>query len=92
MTLTPDSHFYNIPVNVNYSAVQVPTNVYDLSPPVAEAISWSEKLDETFTQNYRFELAFIFAPPPEYICRPLPLTTYSRHTHSSCSVKFVTYI
>lgn len=55
MTLTPDSHFYNIPVNINYSSVQVPTNVYDLSPDVAEAISWSENLDETFTQNYRLD-------------------------------------
>ncbi|XP_033217688.1 voltage-dependent calcium channel subunit alpha-2/delta-3 isoform X2 [Belonocnema kinseyi] len=57
MTLTPDSHFYNIPVNINYSSVQVPTNVYDLSSDVAEAISWSENLDETFTQNYRSDPA-----------------------------------
>ncbi|XP_043483150.1 voltage-dependent calcium channel subunit alpha-2/delta-3 isoform X1 [Leptopilina heterotoma] len=57
MTLTPDSHFYNIPVNINYSSVQIPTNVYDLSHPVAEAISWSEELDETFRQNYRSDPA-----------------------------------
>ncbi|XP_051159665.1 voltage-dependent calcium channel subunit alpha-2/delta-3 isoform X3 [Leptopilina boulardi] len=57
MTLTADSHFYNIPVNINYSSVQIPTNVYDLSHPVAEAISWSEGLDETFRQNYRSDPA-----------------------------------
>ena len=55
MILVNDSHFYNIPVNVEYSSVHVPTNVYDLSPAVAEAISWSESLDETFRQNYRFD-------------------------------------
>lgn len=60
MTLTADSHFYNIPVNINYSSVQIPTNVYDLSHPVAEAISWSEGLDETFRQNYRFVMILMF--------------------------------
>ncbi|XP_015127549.1 voltage-dependent calcium channel subunit alpha-2/delta-3 isoform X1 [Diachasma alloeum] len=57
MALNPDSHFYNIPVNTSYSAVHIPTNVYDLSPIVAHAINWSEKLDEVFTQNYRSDPA-----------------------------------
>jgi VWA N-terminal. len=30
MELHPDNRFYNIPVNLNYSAVHVPTNIYDL--------------------------------------------------------------
>ena len=30
MELYPDNRFYNIPVNLNYSIVHVPTNVYDL--------------------------------------------------------------
>lgn len=29
MKLTPNEHFYNMPVNVTHSAVHVPTNVYD---------------------------------------------------------------
>ena len=29
MVLTPSKHFYSIPVNTSYSAVHVPTNVYD---------------------------------------------------------------
>jgi hypothetical protein len=28
MELYPDSRFYNIPVNLNYSIVHVPTNIY----------------------------------------------------------------
>jgi hypothetical protein len=30
MELHPDNRFYNIPVNLDYSIVHVPTNVYDL--------------------------------------------------------------
>lgn len=33
MILTPNKHFYNIPVNISYSAVHVPTNVYDQGIP-----------------------------------------------------------
>jgi len=29
MELYPDNRFYDIPVNLNYSIVHVPTNVYD---------------------------------------------------------------
>jgi hypothetical protein len=29
MALTPNSHFYNIPVNTSFSSVHVPTNVFD---------------------------------------------------------------
>ena len=57
MELTPDSHFYNIPVNTSYSSVHIPTNVYDLRPAVVEAISWSEELDDVFRQNYKSDPA-----------------------------------
>lgn len=57
MELTSDSHFYNIPVNTNYSSVHVPTNVWDLSPAVIEAIDWSEALDGIFRQNYKSDPA-----------------------------------
>ncbi|XP_043273929.1 voltage-dependent calcium channel subunit alpha-2/delta-3 isoform X2 [Venturia canescens] len=57
MELTSDSHFYNIPVNTNYSSVHVPTNVWDLGPAVIEAIDWSEALDDIFRQNYKSDPA-----------------------------------
>ncbi|XP_057337277.1 voltage-dependent calcium channel subunit alpha-2/delta-3 isoform X3 [Microplitis mediator] len=55
--LNPDSHFYNIPVNTNYSSVHIPTNVYDLLPSVKDAIKWSEALNDVFRQNYRSDPA-----------------------------------
>lgn len=39
-------------VNVNMSAVHVPTNVYEGASPVIRAIKWSEALDRTFINNY----------------------------------------
>ncbi|XP_031833886.1 ca[2+] channel Muscle-specific alpha2/delta subunit isoform X3 [Nomia melanderi] len=55
--LTPDSHFYNIPVNTSFSSVHIPTNVYDLSPAVLEDIKKTESLDYTFRQNYESDPA-----------------------------------
>lgn len=57
MELTPDSHFYNIPVNTSFSSVHIPTNVYDLSPAVAEDIKKTEILDYIFRQNYESDPA-----------------------------------
>lgn len=31
ISVTPNSHFHDIPVNVSHSSVHVPTNVYDRS-------------------------------------------------------------
>jgi len=53
MVLTANKHFSGIPVNVSYSSVHVPTNVYDGEPKVINAIDWSRKLDETFKDNYQ---------------------------------------
>lgn len=57
MTLDPDTHFYNISVNTTHSSVHVPTNVYDKSPSVLEALQWSEYLDEVFVANYNADPA-----------------------------------
>ncbi|XP_076235530.1 voltage-dependent calcium channel subunit straightjacket isoform X5 [Calliopsis andreniformis] len=40
------------PVNLNMSAVHVPTNVYERASNVIRAIKWSEALDRTFINNY----------------------------------------
>lgn len=53
MVLTANKHFFNIPVNTSYSAVHVPTNVYDGAPEVMRAIKWSQDLDRIFIHNYR---------------------------------------
>ncbi|XP_033611024.1 voltage-dependent calcium channel subunit alpha-2/delta-3 isoform X2 [Cryptotermes secundus] len=53
MILTPNKHFYNIPVNTSHSAVHVPTNVYDQAPDILKAIKWSENLNEIFIRNYQ---------------------------------------
>ncbi|KAI4455354.1 voltage-dependent calcium channel subunit alpha-2/delta-related [Holotrichia oblita] len=52
LPLYPDPHFYNIPVNINHSAVHVPSNVYDRSKEVIKGIKWSESLDNIFKSNY----------------------------------------
>lgn len=57
MELTSDSHFYNIPVNTSFSSVHIPTNVYDMSPPVVNDIKKTEILDNIFRQNYESDPA-----------------------------------
>ncbi|CAH0548637.1 unnamed protein product [Brassicogethes aeneus] len=53
LPLYRNRHFYNIPVNTNYSAVHVPSNVYDRAKNVISGIIWSEELDKTFRNNYK---------------------------------------
>lgn len=57
MYLDKDTHFYDIAVNTTHSSVHVPTNVYDRSPRVIEALRWSEALDTVFVQNYQSDPA-----------------------------------
>ncbi|XP_030025164.1 voltage-dependent calcium channel subunit alpha-2/delta-3 isoform X4 [Manduca sexta] len=51
--LQANSHFSNIPVNINFSSVHVPTNVYAWAPEVIKGIHWSEGLDTHFINNYQ---------------------------------------
>ncbi|XP_045467080.1 voltage-dependent calcium channel subunit alpha-2/delta-3-like isoform X2 [Harmonia axyridis] len=51
----PNRRFYNIPVNTNFSAVHVPSNVYERSKDVLTGIIWSEELDKTFRNNYKLD-------------------------------------
>lgn len=57
MYFNQDTHFYNISVNTTHSSVHVPTNIYDRSPDVVEALHWSNELDEVFVQNYNSDPA-----------------------------------
>ncbi|XP_028138725.2 voltage-dependent calcium channel subunit alpha-2/delta-3 [Diabrotica virgifera virgifera] len=57
MTFNNDTHFYNIAVNTNYSAVHVPMYIYDKDPNVSFHIQWSEKLDNIFISNYKIDPA-----------------------------------
>lgn len=47
-----NSYHFGGPVNLNMSAVHVPTNVYKRATNVLRAIKWSEALDRTFINNY----------------------------------------
>ncbi|XP_024083001.1 voltage-dependent calcium channel subunit alpha-2/delta-3 isoform X2 [Cimex lectularius] len=53
LIVTPNSHFFNIPVNTSVSSVHVPTNVYDRAPDVIHGIKWSANLDDIFIGNYK---------------------------------------
>ncbi|XP_018322592.1 voltage-dependent calcium channel subunit alpha-2/delta-3 isoform X2 [Agrilus planipennis] len=57
MAVNHDTHFYNLPVNTSFSAVHVPTNVYDRHEEPETFIKWSEVLDEVFRQNYKSDPA-----------------------------------
>ncbi|XP_063823520.1 voltage-dependent calcium channel subunit alpha-2/delta-3 isoform X3 [Ostrinia nubilalis] len=46
-------HFSDIPVNINFSSVHIPTNVYAWAPEVIKGIHWSEGLDTHFINNYQ---------------------------------------
>jgi voltage-dependent calcium channel alpha-2/delta-3 len=50
--LTKSRHFGQSEVNVSMGAVHVPSNVYDGSTDVMNAIYWSEHLDRIFINNY----------------------------------------
>ncbi|KAF6216162.1 hypothetical protein GE061_000501 [Apolygus lucorum] len=52
MELGPDYHFYNYYVNTSFSAVHVPTDVFDRGQIVREGLRWSDGLDEVFRRNY----------------------------------------
>uniref|UniRef100_A0A146M963 Voltage-dependent calcium channel subunit alpha-2/delta-3 n=1 Tax=Lygus hesperus TaxID=30085 RepID=A0A146M963_LYGHE len=52
MELGPDYHFYNYYVNTSFSAVHVPTDVFDRGQIVREGLRWSDGLDEIFRRNY----------------------------------------
>ncbi|XP_041974803.1 voltage-dependent calcium channel subunit alpha-2/delta-3 isoform X4 [Aricia agestis] len=51
--LLQNPHFSNIPVNINFSSVHVPTNVYAWATEVIKGIHWSEGLDTHFMNNYQ---------------------------------------
>ncbi|KAF0748659.1 voltage-dependent calcium channel subunit alpha-2/delta-3 [Aphis craccivora] len=53
MNLTKNDHFYGLSVNTDYSAVYLPTILYEKLEHVQIPLQWSEKLDEVFLQNYR---------------------------------------
>ncbi|XP_026478541.1 voltage-dependent calcium channel subunit alpha-2/delta-3-like [Ctenocephalides felis] len=55
MVLTPDQRFGGTPINTTFSAVHVPTNVFDRDPEVIKAIKWSDNLDSIFTNNYHMD-------------------------------------
>ncbi|XP_074029619.1 voltage-dependent calcium channel subunit straightjacket isoform X2 [Leptinotarsa decemlineata] len=53
LPLVRNRNFYDMNVNLNHSAVHVPSNVYERSKDVIAGIKWSEELDKTFKSNYQ---------------------------------------
>ncbi|XP_046416365.1 voltage-dependent calcium channel subunit alpha-2/delta-3 isoform X2 [Neodiprion fabricii] len=51
LTMTYSAHFGRR-VNLNYSNFHIPTNVYNQSYNVVTAITWAQKLNTTFMNNY----------------------------------------
>ncbi|XP_046751173.1 voltage-dependent calcium channel subunit alpha-2/delta-3 isoform X2 [Diprion similis] len=51
LTMTHSAHFGR-EVNLNYSNFHIPTNVYNQSYNVVTAITWAQKLNTTFMNNY----------------------------------------
>lgn len=51
-------------INLSISSVHVPTNVYDRAKNVIKAIKWSEKLDDSFTNNYKSDPSLLW----QYFC------------------------
>lgn len=42
---------FDWPINLTYSSIHVPTNVYDKSPTIVEGIKWSDSITNTFKNN-----------------------------------------
>ncbi|VVC42026.1 Hypothetical protein CINCED_3A004436 [Cinara cedri] len=53
MNLTKNDHFYGLSVNTDYSAVYLPTILFEKLKYVQIPLQWSEKLDEVFLRNFR---------------------------------------
>ncbi|XP_034938362.1 voltage-dependent calcium channel subunit alpha-2/delta-3 isoform X2 [Chelonus insularis] len=66
-------------VNLNKSAVHVPTTVYDRAPDVIKAIKWSEELDQTFINNYEHDptLSWQYFGSATGFMRQYPATTWN---------------
>ncbi|KAG8191045.1 hypothetical protein JTE90_029487 [Oedothorax gibbosus] len=60
MEFLPHKSYGNTPINTNYSVVHVPTNVYDQSPDVLNAIKWSEELNNVFRNNINYDSSLIY--------------------------------
>jgi voltage-dependent calcium channel alpha-2/delta-3 len=63
MLLTQNEKFQEA-VNLSYSSVHVPTNVYDRAKNVIKAIKWSENLNKIFESNYKLDPSLMW----QYFC------------------------
>ncbi|XP_042896013.1 voltage-dependent calcium channel subunit alpha-2/delta-3 isoform X4 [Parasteatoda tepidariorum] len=53
-------NFDDVPINTKYSVVHVPTNVFDQSSEVLNAIKWTESLYHTFLNNLNRDSSLIY--------------------------------
>ncbi|CAK9300418.1 unnamed protein product [Gordionus sp. m RMFG-2023] len=60
MIFKPHEQFDNIPINLTYSTIHVPTNVYNEDIEVLNNIAWSDKLNKVFFDNYNRDRTLIW--------------------------------
>uniref|UniRef100_A0A3B4GVJ8 Voltage-dependent calcium channel subunit alpha-2/delta-4-like n=1 Tax=Pundamilia nyererei TaxID=303518 RepID=A0A3B4GVJ8_9CICH len=52
-TLEENEHFNKLPVNIQQSNIQVPTNVYNRDPDILNGVYMSEALNDVFADNFQ---------------------------------------
>ncbi|XP_028401056.1 voltage-dependent calcium channel subunit alpha-2/delta-2-like [Dendronephthya gigantea] len=73
-------------VNISYSGIQIPTNVYDQGPVVLKTINWTSELDEVFIDNLKNRddtLKWQYFGSPDAVFRTYPAKRWTNPYYSA---------